>query len=248
MMFDLNGRVALVTGAGRNVGAGIARALAARGAAVAVNDLVADRARETAAAIESAGGRAVAVDFDVADFDAVVAGVDGVEAALGPLDVLVNNAGVPAGMAMTPFRETRPADWQPYVDVNLYGVLNCCRAVIEGMCERGFGRIVTISSGAGTAGVGIGVAAYGAGKGGGLAFMRSLALEVASRGVTANSVALGLMSNVPEEAVPALAPTIPVKRLGTPEDVGACCVYLASDEAGWMTGQTLQLNGGSITT
>jgi 3-oxoacyl-[acyl-carrier protein] reductase len=248
MVFDLSGRVALVTGAGQNVGAGIARTLAAQGAAVAVNDLHADRAEATARQIEAAGGRAVAIAFDVADYAAVESGVAEAEAQLGPIDVLVNNAGIPAGMGMTPFRETRAEDWKPYVDINLYGVLNCSRAVIDGMCERGFGRVITISSGAGTAGVGIGVAAYGAGKGGGIGFMRNLALEVAARGVTANSIALGLMDNVPEEAVPALAPTIPAKRLGTPEDVGACCAYLASDEAGWMTGQTLQLNGGSVTT
>ena len=247
-MFDLEGRVALVTGAGQNVGAGIARALAARGAAVAVNDLVPERAEAVAQEIAAADGRAVAAPFDVADLGAVQAAVATAETRLGPVDVLVNNAGVPAGMGMQRFVETGPEDWKPYLDLNLHGVLHCCKAVVAGMCERGFGRVITISSGAGTSGVGIGVAAYGAGKGGGLSFMRNLALEVAASGVTANSVALGLMNNVPEEAVPALAPTIPVKRLGSPEDVAACCVYLASNEAGWMTGQTIQLNGGSVTT
>ncbi len=247
-MFDLAGRVALVTGAGQGVGAGIARQLARQGAAVAINDRAEERARETAAAIRNAGGRAEPSPFDVTDFEAVTAGVAAVEAALGPVDVLVNNAGIPAGMGMTKFRDTGPLDWAPYVDVNLYGVLHCCKAVLDGMCDRGFGRIITISSGAGTAGTGIGVAAYGAGKGGGLGFMRNLALEVARDGVTANSVALGLMNNVPKEAVPMLAGTVPVGRLGDPDEVGACCVYLASNEAGWMTGQTLQLNGGSVTT
>jgi 3-oxoacyl-[acyl-carrier protein] reductase len=247
-MFDLTGRVALVTGAGRGVGAGIARQLARRGAAVAVNDLEADRAATTATAIVDAGGRASGFAFDVSDYESVVAGVKEIEAELGSIDILVNNAGVPANMAMTKFRETQPADWTPYVDVNLYGVLNCCKAVIDGMCERSFGRVITISSGAGTAGAGIGIAAYGAGKGGGLGFMRNLALEVARDGVTANSVALGLMNNVPEEALPILAATIPVGRAGDPDEIGACCVYLASNEAGWMTGQTLQLNGGSVTT
>jgi 3-oxoacyl-[acyl-carrier protein] reductase len=247
-MFDLAGRVALVTGAGQNVGAGIARILAERGAAVAVNDLEMDRAQSTVSQIEAAGGRALAVVFDVADHAAVEAGVKEIGAALGPVDILVNNAGVPASMAITPFRETEPADWTPYIDVNLYGVLNCCKAVVDGMCERGFGRIITISSGAGTAGVGIGVAAYGAGKGGGVGFMRNLALEIAGTGVTVNSIALGLMNNVPEEMVPHIAATIPAKRMGTPADVGACCTYLASDEASWMTGQTLELNGGSVTT
>lgn len=247
-MFDLTGKVALVTGAGQGVGAGIARQLARQGAAVAVNDLEADRAAATTSAIEEAGGRGVGLVFDVSHYESVVAGVKEIEAELGPIDVLVNNAGVPANMGMEKFRETQPEDWRPYIDINLYGVLNCCKAVIEGMCKRGFGRIITISSGAGTSGVSIGVSAYGAGKGGGLGFMRNLALEVARDGVTANSVALGLMNNVPEDFLPGLAATVPVGRCGDPEEIGACCVYLASNEAGWMTGQTLQLNGGSVTT
>jgi 3-oxoacyl-[acyl-carrier protein] reductase len=247
-MFDLAGRVALVTGAGQNVGAGIARQLAGQGAAVAVNDLMLDRAEATVMQIKQAGGQAAAFAFDVGDWEGVQAGAKSAEAQLGAIDILVNNAGVPAGMAMTKFRETEPADWEPYIEVNLYGVMNCCKAVLDGMCERRFGRVITISSGAGTAGTGIGVSAYGAGKGGGAAFMRNLALEVAGEGVTANSLALGLMNNVPEEAVPFLAGSIPAGRLGSPDDIAACCVYLASDEAGWMTGQTIQLNGGSVTT
>jgi NAD(P)-dependent dehydrogenase (short-subunit alcohol dehydrogenase family) len=247
-MFDLTGKVALVTGAGQGVGAGIARQLARQGAAVAVNDLETDRAAATLATIIEAGGRASAFSFDVADYESVVSGVKKIEAEIGPIDILVNNAGVPTNMEMVKFRETEPADWTPYIDLNLYGVLNCCKAVIDGMCERAFGRVITISSGAGTTGVPIGVSTYGAGKGGGLAFMRNLALEVARSGVTANSVALGLMNNVPEEVLPLLARTIPVGRAGDPDEIGACCVYLASDEAGWMTGQTIQLNGGSVTT
>ncbi len=247
-MFDLTGRVALVTGSGQGVGAGIARQLASQGAAIAVNDLENERAEATVAAIARDGGRASAFAFDVSDYESVVAGVNRIEVELGPIDVLVNNAGVPGSMELKKFRETRPADWTPYVDLNLYGVLNCCKAVIDGMCERGFGRVITISSGAGTSGVAIGVSAYGAGKGGGIGFMRNLAMEVARDGVTANSVALGLMNNVPEEVVPMIASTVPVGRLGDPEEIGACCVYLASNEAGWMTGQTLQLNGGSVTT
>jgi len=247
-MFDLVGRVALITGAGQGVGAGIATQLAAQGAAIAVNDLLIDRAAATAATITEAGGRAHPVAFDVTDYESVVLGTKQIEAALGPIDILVNNAGVPEPMPLTQFRETSPADWTRLIDINLYGVLNCCRAVIDGMCDRGFGRVITISSGAGTAGVGIGVSAYGAGKGGGLGFMRNLALEVARRGVTANSLALGLMNNVPAEILPAIEKTIPVGRAGNPEEIGACCVYLASEEASWMTGQTLQLNGGSVTT
>jgi NAD(P)-dependent dehydrogenase (short-subunit alcohol dehydrogenase family) len=248
-MFDLTGKTALVTGAGQGVGAGIARALARQGAAVAVNDLHEERAATTVASIESSGGRALAAPFDVTDFAAVRAGVDAVERALGPLSILVNNAGVPAGMNVQAFRDSQPEDWRKYVELNVYGVMNCARAVIEGMSARGFGRIITISSGAGTVGLALGVSAYAAGKGGGIAFMRHLALESARSGVTANTIALGLIDNQLDASVTAhLAKTIPVGRLGTPDDVGPLCVYLASDEAGWITGQTIELNGGSTTT
>jgi NAD(P)-dependent dehydrogenase (short-subunit alcohol dehydrogenase family) len=240
-IFDLSGRTALVTGAGQNVGAGIARMLAAQGAKVAVNDFVPERA---AAVAEEIGG--VATPFDVTDLDAVRAAV----ADLGPVDILVNNAGNGGvgGMVPQSFREMEPSAWDGPVKVNLYGVLNCCKAVVDGMCERGWGRIITIGSGAGTAGVNIGVSPYSAGKGGGIAFTRTLALEVARTGVTANSLALGLMG-MPDPTVTAqIAKSIPIGRTGTPEDIGAACVWLASDEAGWVTGQTIQINGGSITT
>lgn len=247
-MFDLTGRVALVTGAGQGVGAGIAQVLATRGAAVAVNDLFEERAGRVADAIAAAGARARAVCFDVSDAAAVQAGVDGVVAALGPVDVLVNNAGVPPGMGLARFRDMPPAEWARYVDLNLYGVLRCTRSVIDGMCERGFGRVVTISSGAGQVGIPIGVSLYGAGKGGAISFMRHLAMEVARDGVTVNTLALGLMDNAGDEAgTAALAATVPVGRLGSPEDVGAAVAFLASDEAGWITGQTIGVNGGSVT-
>jgi NAD(P)-dependent dehydrogenase (short-subunit alcohol dehydrogenase family) len=240
-IFDLSGRTALVTGAGQNVGAGIARMLAAQGAKVAVNDFVPERA---AAVAKEIGG--VATPFDVTDLDAVRAAV----ADLGPVDILVNNAGNGGvgGMVPQSFREMEPSAWDGPVKVNLYGVLNCCKAVVDGMCERGWGRIITIGSGAGTAGVNIGVSPYSAGKGGGIAFTRTLALEVARTGVTANSLALGLMG-MPDPTVTAqIAKSIPIGRTGTPEDIGAACVWLASDEAAWVTGQTIQINGGSITT
>ena len=247
-MFDLSGRVALVTGAGQNVGAGIAHALASRGAAVAVNDVVGERAEAVAASLVAAGGSSVAAPFDVTQPDAVMRGVGDVTASLGPPDILVNNAGVPEGMAVMPFRSMDHRRWADFVDLNLYGVLHCTRAVIDGMCDRGWGRVLTISSGAGQVGLAVGVSLYGAGKGGAIAFMRHLALEVAGSGVTANTLALGLMDNVGDaEVTRALRATIPVGRLGTPEDVGAAAVFLASDEAAWITGQTLGVNGGSTT-
>jgi NAD(P)-dependent dehydrogenase (short-subunit alcohol dehydrogenase family) len=248
-MFDLTGRRALVTGAGQGVGEGIARLLALAGAAVAINDLRAERARAVAEKIAAAGGRAIAAAFDVADFAAVAAGIRGIESAIGSLDILVNNAGIPESMGVQPFRETEPEAWRPYIDINLYGVMNCSRAVINGMCERKYGRIVTISSGAGTVGLSLGVSPYAAGKGGGISFMRHLALETARLGVTANTIAIGLIDNQPDPSATAhLAKQVPVGRLGRPEDIGALCLYLVSAEASWMTGQTIELNGGSVTT
>jgi NAD(P)-dependent dehydrogenase (short-subunit alcohol dehydrogenase family) len=121
--------------------------------------------------------------------------------------------------------------------------------VIDGMCDRGFGRVITISSGAGQVGLPLGVSTYGAAKGGAIAFMRHLAMEVARQGVTANTLALGTMAHVADAKVlEPIARSVPVGRLGTPEDVAAAVLYLASDESGWMTGQTIGLNGGAITT
>ena len=241
MIFDLSGRTALVTGAGQGVGAGIARLLAAQGAKVAVNDFVPERAEEVAGEI---GG--MAVPFDVTDLGQVTAAVE----SIGQVDILVNNAGNggAVGMRAKAFREIDPSEWAGPIDVNLYGVMNCCKAVIDGMCDRGWGRIITISSGAGTSGVAIGVSAYSAGKGGGLSFTRTLALEVARTGVTANTIALGLMTMKDPQVTGHLAKAIPVGRTGTPEDIGAACVWLASDEAAWVTAQTIEINGGSITT
>jgi NAD(P)-dependent dehydrogenase (short-subunit alcohol dehydrogenase family) len=245
-VFELGGRVALVTGAGQGVGQGIVRVLARQGAAVAVNDLELDRAAATVALVDADGGKAVAVAFDVTDIDAVRAGVLDIEAALGPVDILVNNAGIPPSMATLQFRDMEPDQWRPYVDVNLYGVMNCVKATIDGMCERGWGRVITISSGAGTSGLGIGVSAYAAGKGGALSFMRHLAIETAKFGVTANTLALGLMGRGDGTPMPELARRVPLGRLGTGEDIGPAVVWLAA-EGEWVTGQTIGLNGGSLT-
>jgi NAD(P)-dependent dehydrogenase (short-subunit alcohol dehydrogenase family) len=243
-LFNLAGRTALVTGAGQNIGAGIARALAAQGALVIVNDIDAGKAAAIAEEITSAGGQGVASAFDVTDLEAVTAAVS----KLPPVNILVNNAGNGGAqpMSLRPFRDMDPAAWDGPIRVNLYGVLNCTRAVINGMCDAGWGRLVTISSGAGTGGASLGVAPYSAGKGGGISFMRTLALEVARHGVTANTLALGLMGT-PQIATQ-LVEHIPVGRTGTPDDVAAACVWLVSDEASWVTGQTIELNGGQLTT
>ena len=242
-MFDLSGKTAVVTGAGQNVGAGIARALAAQGATVHVNDIVAERAQQTVDQIAAGGGTAAVASFDVTDYDATTDAMN----AIGSVDILVNNAGNGGaeGKGLTQFRDSEPAGWMGAINVNLFGVLHCSRAVINGMCERGFGRVITISSGAGITGLKIGVSPYAAGKGGAIAFMRHLAMENARFGVTANSLALGLMQPENSGPVDALAKQIPVGRTGTPDDVGYGCVYLASDEASWITGQTIHLDGGA---
>lgn len=244
-MFRLDGRTAVVTGAGQNTGAGIAAALAARGAHVFVNDIEPDRADAVAAQIVDSGHAANALPFDVTDIDQVTAALEP-----HPIDILVNNAGNGGaeGLTVRPFADTDPSDWAGPLAVNLGGVMNCTHTVLPGMIERGHGRIIGIVSGAGTQGVGIGVASYSAGKGGAAGLLRSVALEVAGTGVTVNSIALGLMDNTAGgEATERLARGIPVGRLGTPDDAGALVVYLASDEASWTTAQTIPLAGGSIT-
>ncbi|MFE8013881.1 SDR family NAD(P)-dependent oxidoreductase [Streptomyces antibioticus] len=247
-MFDLTGHVALVTGAGQNAGAGIARALAAQGAAVAVNDLRAERAEATCAEIEKADGTAVPVPFDVTDLDAVRQGVAQARHLLGgAVDILVNNAGIPADMGYGPFREIEPGRWRGPVEINLFGAMNCVHAVLPGMREAGWGRVVQISSGAGRTGLTIGVSLYGAGKSGVEGFIRHISQEEATAGITANCLALGLMQSAGGPGIAGIAEGIPVGRLGRPEDVGAAVVYLASPEASWLTGQTIDLNGGSVT-
>ena len=255
-MFDLTGKVALVTGGGQGVGAGIAAALASRGASVAVNDVVAERAEacaeqltESLNASQANSPKVIAAPFDVTSREATEEGIARAADQLGPIDILVNNAGNAGANTFTPtpFSELSPDQWQKFIDVNLYGVLNCTKAVLSGMQDRRWGRIITISSGAGQSGLNIGVSIYGAAKGGSIAFMRHIAIENAKMGITANSLALGLMDTIDDPSVTEhLARAIPVGRLGSPEDIGAACVWLASEEAAWVTNQTININGGSL--
>ena len=250
-MFDLTDRIALVTGAGRGVGRGIAEALSRSGATVVVNDRDPQRAERVVAALRADGAPTDAAPFDVGDFEAVQRGFGAITDAHGPVEILVNNAGIPPGMELRPFRDTTPEEWRAYFDVNTQGVMHCCHAVLGGLRQAGKGRIITISSGAATIGSRFGTSVYGASKGGAIAFMRNLALEEARQGITVNTVALGMMDNVGAgdgDQLAGAARAVPVGRFGRPADAGALCVYLASDEAAWMTGQTIQLNGGAPTT
>ncbi|HEB90581.1 MAG TPA: SDR family oxidoreductase [Deltaproteobacteria bacterium] len=242
-MFDLRGRVALVTGAGRHVGLAIAEALARQGAAVAINDVVADRAHAAAEGLARTGAQALAVPADMTDLGAVEEAVAAVGSQLGPVDILVSNAGN-AGAAPalpTPFLDMAPGDWHRYIDINFYAVLNGIHAVLPGMCRRNHGRIITISSDAGRAGVGMGMSVYSGGKAAAMGFQRSLACEVGPQQVTVNTIALGL---VPGDWDAGSPDKIPLGRFGTPDDVGPAAVFFASDEAGWVTGQVLSVNGG----
>ena len=241
-MQDQAGRAALVTGAGFGMGAGVAKALAARGAEVFVNDLRAERAEAVAAEIRASGGRATALPFDVTDRQAVADAVAG----CGELDILVNNAGNAGGAQFMPrpFVEMDPADWAPFIAVNLMGVLHCTHAVLAGMCARRWGRVITISSDAGRIGSGMGISVYGAAKAGAAHLMRHIAAEVGDKGVTANVIALGHMDTIQEPFASHIVQEIPCGRLGSPRDVAAAVTFLASAEAEWVNGSTLVVNGG----
>lgn len=250
---SLLGKNVLITGAGQNVGFGIAQRLAAAGAAIAINDVMLDRAELAARAIEEGGGKAISAAFDVTDYHAVRAGVRAIEDQIGPVDVLVNNAGIPADAHMTPFHESTPESWRPYIDLNLFGSLNTIHAVVGGMMERRFGRIIQISSGSGSMAVpGLGESMYAAGKAGAEGAVRQIAMEVGEAGVTANSLALGLMENTREWIdsgdIPALNliwELVSTKRLGTGANIAEAILWLCSDGAGFVTGQTIHLNGGA---
>ena len=242
--------VALVTGGGRGIGRAVALRLAAGGTAVGVADLDADTAARAAAEVTAAGGRAVGVAADVRDFARVRAAVAEVEAALGPLDVLVNNAGWDH---LQPFVENDPELWDRLIAVNLKGVLHATRAVLDGMIARRRGRIVSIASDAARVGS-TGEAVYAACKAGVIGFSKTLAREVARQGITVNVVCPGptdtaLLAEVMvgergAKVLQGMQRAIPLGRIGTPEDVAGAVAYFASDEAAYVTGQVLSVSGG----
>ena len=238
------GRVALVTGGSRGIGAAISAALQAAGCKVAANYAGND---EAAKAFTAETGIKT-YKFSVADYEAVKAGMAQIEADLGPVDILVNNAGITRdGM----FHRMTPEMWKEVIDTNLTGVFNCTHVVWPGMRERKFGRVVTISSINGQKGQ-AGQANYSAAKAGDIGFTRALAQEGAKAGITVNAICPGYINTDMVRAVPekvmneVILPQIPVGRLGEPEEIARCVTFLASDDAGFITGSVISANGGQF--
>lgn len=245
-------RVAFVTGGAQGIGGGISEALGAHGYRVAVADLNLDAAKATAKRIVDAGGKAAAVLVDVTDTESVRNAINTTTEELGDIEVVVNNAGWDDFM---PFLKTNEDFWNRILDINFKGALRVCHSVVPGMVERGFGRVINIGSDAGRVGSSL-EAVYSGAKGGIIAFTKTLAREVATKGITANTVCPGptdtpalrkFADNSGEDAdkvIGGMARSVPMKRLGTPADVSAAVVFFASDTAGYITGQTLSVSGG----
>jgi len=247
----VSGRVALVSGGARGIGRAVALALSRDGLAVAIGDRLESEARAVEREIAQAGGRALAVTVDVTDAAAVAAAFGAVNDALGPIEVLVNCAGWDE---FKPFLQTDERFWRQVVAINYEGCLRTTHAVLGGMLERGWGRVVNLSSDAGRVGS-ADEAVYAGAKAAVIAFTKTIARESAQHGVTANVVCPGptdtdmlrrMAQGAPdaERLVAALIRAVPMKRLGQPQDVAAAVAFLASEDAGYITGQTLSVSGG----
>jgi 2-hydroxycyclohexanecarboxyl-CoA dehydrogenase len=250
-MFELTGKTAIVTGGARGIGKGISMALAKQGANVAIADLLLDAAQETADEIRKTGTKALAVKTDIADLTSVKSMVEKVKSEFGQIDILVNNAGWDR---MKPFMKTAPDFWDKVININFKGVLNTVYAVAEGMIAQNSGRIINIASDAARVGS-MGESVYSGAKGAVLSFSKTLARELARNSVTVNVLCPGptptpLLDDMKAEdsfadkVLSSMDKIIPLKRMGKPEDIASAVVFLASDEAGFITGQVLSVSGG----
>jgi 2-hydroxycyclohexanecarboxyl-CoA dehydrogenase len=250
-MRGLDGKNVIVTGGGGAIGGAICRRFAGYGARVGVLDKNLDGAQRIVAEVRGGGGRAEAMAVDIADHAAVKKAVAAFEAGVGPTDILINNAGWDR---FANFIDTTPELWDQLIAINLRGPLNMTHAVLRGMVDRGYGRVVNIASDAGRAGSSQ-EAVYSACKGGIIAFTKTVAREVARKGVTLNAVCPGptdtpLLAAVAgadergQRVRAALVNAIPMKRVGQPEDIPGAVCFLASDDASFITGQTISVSGG----
>jgi len=243
-MFDLSGRRALVTGASGGIGGAIARALHAQGAAVALSGTRRDALDALASEL---GERAHVTTADLADAEALAALPAAAEAAMGGLDILVNNAGLTRDGLMMRMSDD---DWQTVIDIDLTAAFRLTRAVLRGMLKQRWGRVIGVTSVVGTSG-NPGQTNYAAAKAGMAGFSKALAQEVARRSITVNCIAPGMVETamtavLGDAARDAMLGRIPMGRAGAPEDIAGCAVFLASDEAAYVTGQTFHVNGGLL--
>lgn len=250
-MRRLEEKVAIVTGGGGGIGGAVCRRFAAEGASVAVFDVNGAAAGEVAEAIAGTGGKALAVAADITDLAAVKAGIEETQAKLGPVAILVNNAGWDL---FKPFLETDPAFWRRIIDINLIGALNMHHAVLPGMVERAYGRVVNVSSDAGRVGSS-GESVYAACKAGLMGFSKTLAREHARHNITCNVVCPGPTDTAlfegyaqgagrPDKLREAMRRAIPMGRIATPDDLPGTIAFLASDDAAYVTGQVISVSGG----
>ena len=246
----MSDRVAIVTGAGQGMGRAVAQRLSADGARVVANDVNEEAAARTAKGIQDAGGEAIAVAGDVTSSGDVANIVDAALDRYGRIDILVNNAGV---LRPTKVIDIEEDEWDWVIAVNLKGTYLCSRAVLPAMRKGGWGRIVNFSSTAGKSTSTVGGAHYTAAKAGVLGFTRHLAREAAAYGVTVNAVCPGLIDTemvrgtIPDEQARAYADSFPIQRMGEPSEVAELVAFLASDRAAYITGASLDINGGDLT-
>jgi 3-oxoacyl-[acyl-carrier protein] reductase len=247
-MFDLTGKVAIVTGASRGIGRAISAALVRQGALVVLTDVLDDAVVQTAKELAEGGGKTDAAPLNVTDAQSAQALVELVLQRHGRIDLLVNNAGIARDQLLMRMKRE---EWDAVLNINLTGAFNCTQAVLRTMMRQRSGRIVSISSVVGQMG-NAGQSNYAASKAGLIGFSKSLAREVAGRGITVNVVAPGLIDTDMTKALPDAVreewvSKVPLARFGTPEDVASAVCFLATDEASYITGQVLAVNGGMYT-